>query len=281
MKLYNLISLCTLVFVTTACSIDSLNPFKSSKPTYYIAGEEIEGKRELTPKSQSFPKGGYTSAARHKATMRPYCVKGEYYHPTYVQVGDSMTGIASWYGPNFHGKQTSNGEYYNMYDMTVAHKTWPMDTMVKITNLDNGKTAIARVNDRGPFVPGRIVDCSYAVGKKIGIDKKGTCHVRLDVIGFAGKVYKPTSGKKKPKVRLNNFGIQVGVYSLYENALRTKKRYENMVCAPLKVVIKEKREPFKGKLYSVFITGFDSKEAAQSFIDEQGISGAFIIRGVK
>ncbi len=75
-----------------------------------------------------------------------------------------------------------------MHDMTVAHKTWPMDTMVRVTNLDNGKSVVARINDRGPFVAGRVVDCSYAVAKKIGIDRRGTCNVKLDVVGFAGKV---------------------------------------------------------------------------------------------
>ncbi len=259
------------LFILSGCSFSSLNPF-SSKKIYYIEGEDIS-KAPLGEK-----RGGYTSAARHKATMKPYCVAGKYYKPTYVEVGDSMTGIASWYGPNFHGKQTSNGEYYNMYDMTVAHKTWPMDTMVKITNLENGKTAIARVNDRGPFVPGRIVDCSYAVGKKIGIDKKGTARVRLDVIGFAGKVYKPSSGKPKPKVRLTNFGVQVGAFAIYANATAAKKKYENIICAPQKVVIKEKIHPNKGKLYHVLVMGFGSRDEAQEFINTQAVPGAFIIR---
>ena len=93
----------------------------------------------------------YTSKARHKSTMRCYTVRGKRYSPTFVKVGQVMKGVSSWYGPNFHGKHTSNGEVYNMHARTAAHKTWPMDTMVKVTNLQNGKTTTVRINDRGPL----------------------------------------------------------------------------------------------------------------------------------
>ncbi|MEJ2499513.1 MAG: septal ring lytic transglycosylase RlpA family protein [Sulfurovaceae bacterium] len=99
----------------------------------------------------------YTSKAGQKATMRTYKVLGKRYYPTYVSVGEKMKGVASWYGPNFHGKKTSNGEQYDMHANTAAHKTWPMDTMVKVKNLQNGASTIVRINDRGPFVSGRII----------------------------------------------------------------------------------------------------------------------------
>ncbi len=130
----------------------------------------------------------YTSAARHRATMRSYKVLGKRYHPTYVEVGQVMHGISSWYGPNFHGKCTSNGEVYDMHARTAAHKTWPMDTMVRVKNLENGKSTIVRINDRGPFVRGRIIDCSYTAGKEIGLDNMGIAKVSVEVLGFAGKV---------------------------------------------------------------------------------------------
>ncbi len=274
MKVLKYITLLSLIIFINSCSTSSFNPFSSNK-IYYIEGEDI-GER-YNP-STKIKRTKYTSAARHKATMKPYCVAGKYYKPTYVQVGDSMRGIASWYGPNFHGKQTSNGEYYNMYDMTVAHKTWPMDTMVRVTNLDNGKSVIARVNDRGPFVAGRIVDCSYAVGKKIGIDKKGTCNVRLDVVGFAGKVYKASSKEAKQKIRLTNFGVQVGAFAIASNAKALKVKYEKIICSPQKVVIKDRVHPNKGKLYHVLVMGFSSRDEAQDFINKEGVPGAFIIR---
>ena len=83
----------------------------------------------------------------HKATMRPYNVGGRVYYPTVVRVGSSYRGIAGWYGNNFHGNSTSNGEYYNMYSYTAAHKTLPMNTMVKVTNLKNNRSVIVRINE--------------------------------------------------------------------------------------------------------------------------------------
>jgi len=270
LKLKKFFFLTILTFIFSGCSLSSLNPF-NSKPIYYIDSDNVD----TYAKKQ--PNGGYTSKARHKATMRSYCVKGRVYNPTYVEVGDSMRGIASWYGTDFHGKQTSNGEYYNMYDMTVAHKTWPMDTMVKVTNLDNGKSVIARVNDRGPFVAGRIVDCSYAVGKKIGIAQRGTCNVRLDVVGFAGKVYQASSSKPKPKIRLTNFGVQIGAFAVMDNAKALKKKYESLICTTQSVKIKLGKIS-NGALHRVVVMGFGSKDEAQDFINTNGISGAFIVR---
>ncbi len=204
-------SLIFLIFLVTGCSTGGLT---QPNAIYYIEGDEIDAtKRSSKRRNRGSIRTKYTSPAVHRATMRDYRVNGRVYRPTYVSVGDSMRGVASWYGPGFHGRRTSNGELYNMHDMTVAHKTWPMDTMVRVTNLDNGKSVVARINDRGPFVAGRVVDCSYAVAKKIGIDRRGTCNVKLDVVGFAGKVYNPKSKKPKLKVRLSGIAVQVGAFS--------------------------------------------------------------------
>ena len=115
-------------------------------------------------------------------TMRPYKKKGVVYKPISVNKKTEMVGFASWYGRDFHGLKTSSGERYNMYAYTVAHKTWPMGTIVKIENLKNHKTVLARVNDRGPFIKNRIVDCSYAVACKIGLDRAGVAPVKLTVV---------------------------------------------------------------------------------------------------
>ena len=222
---------------------------------------------------------GYTSDARRAATMRCYTVRGKTYQPTYVKVGDTMRGVSSWYGPNFHGKMTSSGERYNMYGMTAAHKTWPMDTMVKVENLENGKSAIVRINDRGPFVKSRILDCSYAAGKKIGIDKKGTARVKLTVVGFAGKVYDLAKerGKSLPKVRLTNFAVQVGAFRHIEGAEIYKRKYASLVCPPKNVIIRQFNEG-GAPLYRVWVKGFDTEEEARDFIDKVPVEGGFIIR---
>lgn len=96
--------------------------------------------------------------------------------------GYSEVGIASWYGPGFHGKTTANGELYNMYAFTAAHKTLPFGTVVKAVDLDTGRSVVVRINDRGPFIPGRIIDLSYAAAEALGILERGTARVGLVVL---------------------------------------------------------------------------------------------------
>lgn len=94
----------------------------------------------------------------------------------------ALVGIASYYGPGFHGKKTANGERFNMYDLTAAHKTLPFNTRVKVTNLANKKSIIVRINDRGPFKKGRVIDLSKGAAKKIGLIQTGTVKVKLEVL---------------------------------------------------------------------------------------------------
>ena len=93
-----------------------------------------------------------------------------------------LRGVSSWYGPNFHGKLTANGEVYDMYGITAAHKTLTLNTVVRVTNLDNGKSIILRINDRGPYVDGRILDCSFGAAKKLGFYEQGTANVEIKII---------------------------------------------------------------------------------------------------
>ena len=91
-------------------------------------------------------------------------------------------GVSSWYGPNFHGKLTANGEIFDMYGTTAAHKTLPLNSIVRVTNLENNKSIILKINDRGPYVGDRILDCSYGAAKKLGFDKAGTTSVEIRII---------------------------------------------------------------------------------------------------
>tara|TARA_R110002126_G_scaffold97190_15_gene226774 strand:- start:2370 stop:3188 length:819 start_codon:yes stop_codon:yes gene_type:complete len=113
---------------------------------------------------------------------RPYQVFGQHYAPLADLTTFRQSGIASWYGNKFHGHLTSNGETYNMFAMTAAHKTLPLPSYVKVTNLDNGKSAIVRVNDRGPFHRDRVIDLSYSAASKIGMLQQGTARVQLELI---------------------------------------------------------------------------------------------------
>lgn len=116
------------------------------------------------------------------AHYRPYIVFGKKYYPLFDARGYVETGIASWYGPSFHGKKTSNGEIYNMHAETAAHKTLPMGTIVRVTNLENNRAMMLRINDRGPFVGDRIIDLSKTAANKLGIYRKGTGLVKVEVV---------------------------------------------------------------------------------------------------
>lgn len=132
-----------------------------------------------------------------------YTLRGEDYKIVKETEGFTEKGKASWYGKKFHGHLTSNGEIYDMYSMSAAHKTLPIPSYVKVTNTDNNKTTIVRINDRGPFHEGRIIDLSYAAAYKLDVLKTGTANVEIEVI----KVAMPTDAKKK--AALPQFIIQV------------------------------------------------------------------------
>ena len=97
--------------------------------------------------------------------------------------------VSSWYGRNFHGKLTANGEVYDLFGVTAAHKTLTLGTVVRVTNLDNGKSLILRINDRGPYVAGRILDCSFGAAKKLGFHEQGTANVEIKIIEEGDGVY--------------------------------------------------------------------------------------------
>ena len=109
--------------------------------------------------------------------------------PEDVRVGDVITGVSSWYGPNFHGKLSANGEVFDQYGVTAAHKTLPLGTVARVTNIDNGKSLILRINDRGPYVGDRVLDCSSAAAKKLGFFNKGTANVKIEVIKWGDNKY--------------------------------------------------------------------------------------------
>ena len=111
-----------------------------------------------------------------------YVVFGKRYHLLNSRQGYKKRGIASWYGTKFHGRRTSSGEPYDMYAMTAAHKTLPIPTYARVTDLDTGKSIVVKVNDRGPFVDGRIIDLSYVAARKLGISARGTGRVEVQTI---------------------------------------------------------------------------------------------------
>lgn len=105
------------------------------------------------------------------------------------RVGEVLMGVASYYGPKFHGRLTANGETFDMYGITAAHKTLPFNTVVRVTNLENDRSALVRINDRGPFVPGRMLDLSYGAAKKLGVVAEGTARVKVEIVELGDDTY--------------------------------------------------------------------------------------------
>ncbi len=205
--------------------------------------------------------------------MRPYRVGGKTYYPTTVSIGDTFSGIASWYGRDFHGKRTSNGEYYNMYDMTAANKTLPMNTMVKVTNLNNSRSAVVRINDRGPFVRTRIIDLSYAAASRLGVVAHGTAPVRLEVIGFNGVVNR--NKNKIQSVSVSDYMVQIGAFRNKSGAYRYANRYSNVLSRYKSIVKKYMLDNYP--IYRVYLKGFKSENEARDFISKGMFDGAFIV----
>lgn len=117
---------------------------------------------------------------------RPYQIGGQWYYPQESYSYDE-TGIASWYGPGFHGRRTANGERFNQGEMTAAHRTLQMPSFVRVTNLDNGKSVVVRINDRGPYARGRIIDLSDRAAELLGYKSAGTARVRVQVLPEASR----------------------------------------------------------------------------------------------
>lgn len=164
----------------------------------------------------------------------PYKIGRHWYQPLIQSHNFQERGTASWYGKKFHGRKTANGEIYNMYAITAAHKTLPLGTYVRVTNLYNGKTVNVRINDRGPFVRGRIIDLSYEAAKQLGIVVQGTAPVEIVALG---SIKETVVGGNVQRTLVpgdyydGDFTIQVGAFKQKENAVTLKNElaqtYEN------------------------------------------------------
>ena len=108
---------------------------------------------------------------------------------TFKKSKTNYKGISSYYGPKFHGKLTANGEIFDMYGVTAAHKEFPFNTVIRVTNEKNGKSLLIRINDRGPYIPGRILDCSFGAAKKLGFVGEGTAQVKIEVLEWGDGEY--------------------------------------------------------------------------------------------
>jgi len=176
----------------------------------------------------------------HYKTGKPYRVGGRTYYPLSTASGYDQTGIASWYGRDFHGKPTANGERYDMHALSAAHKTLPLPSLMRVTNLENGRSVVVRVNDRGPFVKSRLIDLSYAAANVLGYTGQGTARVRVQSLDTASPSVPPRPTRtvvkhtpslssatahplpKQPAPPIAGMYVQLGAFARPDNASKLK-----------------------------------------------------------
>jgi len=201
-------------------------------------------------------------------TQIPYEINNKRYYPIPSASGFNQKGVASWYGKDFHGNRTSNGEIYDMYSMTAAHKTLPMDTMLLVKNLNNGRKTVVRVNDRGPFVKGRIIDLSYTAAKQLDLIGHGVAQVAIIALTKDELSY--------PDLSSGEFYVQIGAFAQKINAIKLQRRFTD---AGHTTVIQKCYET-QSILYRVQVyagKSLDNAEQAEKALLDHGYKGAFII----
>lgn len=180
-----------------------------------------------------------------------------------VPTDGAQVGMASWYGPKFHGRPTASGEVFNMYQLTAAHRTLPLDTWVYVTNLENGRSIQVRVNDRGPFVRGRIIDLSYAAARAIDMVRDGVVRVRVFPLGTRPDMIARPDGRRPdsrthPVARPPAYTLQVGSFADKQNAIALKGRLASLTSQAYISKVEVGGETF----YRVCIGSYSSREAA-------------------
>lgn len=195
-------------------------------------GRDIQAERIADAVPRAEPRSKYGNPAS-------YVVHGKRYHTMKTAQGYAQRGIASWYGSKFHGRRTSSGEIYDMYKMTAAHKALPLPTYVEVRNLNNGRTAVVKVNDRGPFHDNRIIDLSYAAALKLGMKDAGTAFVEVRALDADGRPAGRIMATAAPNAAAARAGVflQIGAFRDQGNARRLSEQLGSV--APRSVHVRE------------------------------------------
>lgn len=258
--------LLAFVSLLSACSQTPDSRYKMAQDT---APQRVPTAAELidpVPRHEPFSRQG----------NRSYSLFGQQYSIIENVQGFSEQGIASWYGRKFHGHLTSNGEYFDMFNMTAAHKSLPLPIYVKVTNLDNGREAIVRVNDRGPFHEGRIIDLSYAAAYKLGVTETGTANVRIDVVTPPLKEFAmapATEPQTENTANKEQLFVQVAATANKDNANELSRRLHEIYALNATLVERQ-------GLHRILVGPFSELEAARwlDTLQENGYPGVFRVQ---
>lgn len=224
---------CSLVVLSslTACSTTN----SDGPPSHYVSLRNV---KEPVPKYE--PKSKYGNPDK-------YTVFGKTYNTLDTSSNFIQTGVASWYGTKFHGRRTSSGEIYDMYKLTGAHKSLPLPTYAKVTNLENNKSLVIKINDRGPFHDNRVLDLSYAAAAKLGVLAKGTAKVKITAIN---------PKRFMPDLDLDLIQVQVGAFSQRKNAQELANDLAGLIKHPVNITSEKNKNK---SIYKVHLGPFPAK----------------------
>ncbi|MGE4505821.1 MAG: septal ring lytic transglycosylase RlpA family protein [Desulfovibrionaceae bacterium] len=255
---------------------------------------DIMGKQSLPGSNTGRPTASLPSSqgepeavmGPYGAKTAPYTVRGVRYYPMKSAHGYSENGVASWYGSENHGMQTASGSIYNMYAMSAAHKTLPLGTVVRVTNLENRQSLDVLVNDRGPFISGRLIDLSYGAARRLGFADQGLTRVNVTAVGTSGalvaeaprttttapasttKTASATASKTSTPTTMARAGayyVQVGAFSLRANA---EQVHSDLRRSGVSGAAMETRLRSSGTLYVVKAGPYATKDKAARALDE-------------
>ena len=218
-----------LAFAVCACS--SPDTIKRTAKTGERGGKVVDRRLGVS----ASPYRPLTYNVSSYKVGEPYKIAERWYRPK-EYVTFSETGMASWYGQKFHSRQTANGEVFNMYAMTAAHRVLPMPSVVRVTNLSNGRSAVVRINDRGPYARERIIDLSLVAAEKIGFRRKGVTRVRVELLPElsrkVARIAKAGGGARKQDRLVADFvgggSPRTGVYYVQAGTFRDRRNAEIM-----------------------------------------------------
>jgi len=239
-------------------------------PAYYQQSPATE---DVVPRAE--PRSRYGNHSPYKVFEKKYFVL-----PTSLNY--RAEGLASWYGSKFHGHRTSSGETYNMYEMTAAHKSLPLPSFVQVTNLDNGKELIVRVNDRGPFHSERVIDLSYAAAKKLGYIDNGVARVKIEAIDPIAWNRARLEGEAKQKIAQKQTSsgaviVQVGAFGSFESAARLQARISNLVDHSVAIYLDKSRIPNLHKVQIGPILDLVTAQKIKAIVAANGLGTPLIL----
>ena len=229
------------------------------------------------------PEPGVTRPAPQPAPRRSgksYVIAGQRYHVLASAHGFVQQGLASWYGPDFHGRKTASGERYDMNAMTAAHKTLPLQTWVRVTNLNNRREMTVRINDRGPFVKGRIIDLSRSGAKALGVLGPGTAPVRVEALG---RMKKRKVGGRIERVLVQpasyeegRFTVQVGSFRERSNAEALARRL-NQTYRPVRVRAFDRGDAVFYRVHVSEQKTIGQAQKMEALLERQGFADSFVV----